>query len=117
MVGVPAVWETIRKGIVAKVNSGGRITKTVFNGAMYAKRNNIPVLSYLADTLIFSGVRAATGGRLRIALSGGAAISRDTQEFLNTALVTIIQGSVTSILSRTVDTTAKIYHLHRLRND
>ena len=31
-------------------------------------------------------MRAAIGGRLRIALSGGAAISRDTQEFLTTAL-------------------------------
>ena len=37
---------------------------------------------------VFLKVRAATGGRLRIALSGGATISRDTQEFLTTALVT-----------------------------
>jgi long-chain acyl-CoA synthetase len=95
MVGVPAVWETIRKGIIAKINSGSPITKAVFNGAMYAKRNNIPILAHLADTFVLSSVRAATGGRMRIALSGGAAISRDTQEFLTTALVTVIQGSVT----------------------
>ena len=95
MVGVPAVWETIRKGIIAKVNAGSRIKKAIFNGAIYAKKNNIPILGHLADSLILSGVRAATGGRLRIAMSGGAAISRDTQEFLTTALVTIIQGSVT----------------------
>ena len=98
MVGVPAVWETIRKGIIAKINSGGSIKKAVFNGAMYVKKNNIPILAQIADNLILSGVRAATGGRLRIALSGGAAISRDTQEFLTTALVTIIQGSVTHFL-------------------
>jgi long-chain acyl-CoA synthetase len=92
MVGVPAVWETIRKGIIAKVNSGSPITKAIFNGAMYLKKNNIPIL---ADTIVFSGVRAATRGRMRIALSGGASISPDTQEFLTTALVTVIQGSVT----------------------
>jgi long-chain acyl-CoA synthetase len=93
MIGVPAVWETIRKGILTKVHAGGTIKKSLFNGAMSAKKNKIPVLAGLADTVVLSGVRAATGGRLRLALSGGAAISKDTQEFLSTALVTVLQGS------------------------
>jgi long-chain acyl-CoA synthetase len=92
MVGVPAVWETIRKGILGKVNSSGTIKKSMFNGAMAVKKNNTPILSQLADSVVLSGVRAATGGRLRIALSGGAAISHETQEFLNLALVTVLQG-------------------------
>lgn len=92
MVGVPAVWETIRKGILTKVNSSGTIKKSMFNGAMAARKNNVPILAALADSVVLSGVRAATGGRLRIALSGGAAISRETQEFLSTALVTVLQG-------------------------
>ncbi|EEB87528.1 hypothetical protein MPER_15095, partial [Moniliophthora perniciosa FA553] len=92
MVGVPAVWETIRKGILSKVNSGGTVKKAVFNGAMSAKKNNIPVLSQLADSVVLSGVRAATGGRLRIALCGGAAISQETQRFLDKALVMMLQG-------------------------
>ena len=106
MVGVPAACETIRKGIIAKVNAGGSIKKGIFNGAMSVKKNNVPVLAQLADSAILSGVRAATGGRLRIAMSGGAAISRSTQEFLSTALVTVIQGSV--IPSLTFDTKAEI---------
>jgi long-chain acyl-CoA synthetase len=40
MFGVPAVWETIRKGVVAKVNSGSAITKAIFNGAMYVKNTS-----------------------------------------------------------------------------
>ena len=92
MVGVPAVWETIRKGILAKVHAGGSITKAVFNGAYTAKKKNIPVLAQLADSVVFSGVKAATGGRLRITMSGGAALSRETQEFLSNALVTVLQG-------------------------
>ncbi|KAF9461401.1 long-chain-fatty-acid-CoA-ligase [Collybia nuda] len=92
MVGVPAVWETIRKGILTKVNGGGTLKKSVFNGAMAAKKANVPVLSQIADSVVLSGVRAATGGRLRIALSGGAAVSRETQEFLSVALVTVVQG-------------------------
>lgn len=92
LVGVPAVWETIRKGILAKVNTSGAVRKAIFNGAVEVKRRNIPVLATLADYILGS-VRAATGGRLRLALSGGAAISRETQEFLTTALVTILQGT------------------------
>ncbi|KAF8064402.1 long-chain-fatty-acid-CoA-ligase [Lyophyllum atratum] len=92
MVGVPAVWETIRKGIISKVNGGGAVKKSVFHGAIAAKKANVPVFAQLADSVVLSGVRAATGGRLRIALSGGAAVSRETQEFLTVALVTVLQG-------------------------
>jgi long-chain acyl-CoA synthetase len=92
MVGVPTVWETIRKGIIGKINASGTVKKNVFNAAMAAKKANVPVLSQIADSVVFSGVRAATGGRLRIAMSGGAALSRETQQFLSTALVLLIQG-------------------------
>lgn len=96
MIGVPAVWEQIRKGIVGKVNSGGTVKKTVFNGAYAAKKAGVPGLSQLADSAVLSNVKAATGGRLRLALSGGAALSRETQEFLSVALVTVLQGSLKS---------------------
>ncbi|KAG6824524.1 hypothetical protein H0H92_006597 [Tricholoma furcatifolium] len=92
MVGVPAVWETIRKGILAKIHSGSSVKQTVFHGAFSAKKANIPVLAQIADSVVLSSVRAATGGRLRVALSGGAAISKETQEFLTVALVTVLQG-------------------------
>jgi long-chain acyl-CoA synthetase len=38
MVGVPAVWETIRKGIIGKATAGGRVRESVFRGAVEAKR-------------------------------------------------------------------------------
>ncbi|KAF7373891.1 Long-chain-fatty-acid-CoA ligase [Mycena sanguinolenta] len=92
MVGVPAVWETIRKGIIAQAAKGGKLRESVFKGAVEAKKRGTPVLGKLADSVILSSVRAATGGRLRIAMSGGAAISRETQEFLSVALVMLLQG-------------------------
>ena len=76
MVGIPAV----RKGIVAKINSRSPI---VFNSAMHVHPGSCAALGYLC----FVQSKAATGIRLRIALGGGAAISRDTQNFLTTALV------------------------------
>ena len=92
MIGVPAVWEMIRKGVIAKVNAGGALKKNVFNGAYAVKKAGVPVLSQIADSAVLSSVKAATGGRLRLALSGGAALSRETQEFLNVALVKMLQG-------------------------
>jgi long-chain acyl-CoA synthetase len=93
MVGVPAIWELIRKGILAQVNSSGSFRKSMFNGAMSVKKANVPVVKNVVDSLVFSKVKQATGGRLRLAMSGGAALSRETQEFLSLALVTIIQGT------------------------
>ncbi|TBU40745.1 long-chain-fatty-acid-CoA-ligase [Dichomitus squalens] len=92
MTGVPAVWEMIRKGIVAKINTGGTLRKSVFNGAYSVKKAGVPGLSQLADSAVFSQVKAATGGNLRLALSGGAALSAETQEFLSVAVVTVLQG-------------------------
>lgn len=92
MVGVPAVWEMIRKGIVGKLNEAGKLKKSVFNGAIAVKRAGIPGLSTVVDQTVLSAVKAATGGRLRLAMSGGAALSHETQEFLHLALVTMLQG-------------------------
>lgn len=92
MVGVPAVWEQIRKGITTKVNASGTLKKAIFNGAMAAKKADVPGLSQLADAAVLNNIKQATGGRLRLALSGGAALSKETQEFLSVALVTMLQG-------------------------
>ncbi|KAF8602178.1 long-chain-fatty-acid-CoA-ligase [Ceratobasidium sp. AG-I] len=92
MVGVPAVWESIRKGIMGKVNQSGSIRKSVFMSGMSIKKAGVPGLSQAVDAVVLSQVKAQTGGRLRLALSGGAALSRETQEFLSLALVTVLQG-------------------------
>lgn len=92
MVGVPAVWELIRKGILAKVEAGGAVKKSVFNGALTIKKNKLPLLTSVVDAVVFKQVKEQTGGRLRLALSGGAALSKETQEFLSNALVTVLQG-------------------------
>ncbi|KAJ7026216.1 hypothetical protein C8F04DRAFT_1298121 [Mycena alexandri] len=70
---------TIRKGIAGKVQAGGAIRSRVFEGAVEAKKRGTPGLARLADSL-------------RIAMSGGAAISRETQEFLSVVLVMLLQG-------------------------
>ncbi|WFD28405.1 long-chain-fatty-acid--CoA ligase [Malassezia nana] len=92
MVGVPAVWETIRKGILSKVEKAGALKQRLFDLGMWAKENKVPGLAQAADKVVFKALREQTGGRLRLALSGGAPISRETQKFLNNALVMVLQG-------------------------
>lgn len=113
MVGVPAVWEMIRKGIISKLNSSGALKKNLFNGALAVKKAGIPGLTQIVDSTVMAQIKAATGGRLRLAMSGGAALSRETQEFLNLALVTMLQGEP----QFRIDIRAHIDGYFRLRYD
>ncbi|KAK4702079.1 long-chain acyl-CoA synthetase, partial [Phenoliferia sp. Uapishka_3] len=94
LIGVPAVWELIRKGIVSKVKAGGKVKERLFYAALGLKKwsGKGGWGSWVADKVVFGKVGEATGGRLRYGVNGGAPLSRDTQEFLSTALTTIIQG-------------------------
>ncbi|KAE8450505.1 hypothetical protein EG329_006235 [Mollisiaceae sp. DMI_Dod_QoI] len=95
LVGVPAVWESVKKGIVAKVNSGSPIVKNLFWSALWAKENmlhwGLPGVGIL-DSVVFKKVKEATGGRLRICMNGGGPIARDTQKFISMAITPMING-------------------------
>ncbi|GAA6057343.1 hypothetical protein JCM3770_001102 [Rhodotorula araucariae] len=99
MTGVPTVWETIRKGLLARVAASGRFRAGMFHGAVAAKRwaAGVPVLggvvTALTDAVVFGKVKQATGGRLKYAINGGAGVSAETQEFLMRCLTPyFIQG-------------------------
>ncbi|KDR71502.1 hypothetical protein GALMADRAFT_102472 [Galerina marginata CBS 339.88] len=95
MFGVPAVWETIRKAVMGKVNSGGFVTKHFFNLALGLKKYAgpwIPGVNWLVDTVVLQKIKEAVGGDIHFAVNGGAAISKDTQEFFNLAVMPLTQG-------------------------
>jgi len=95
MVGVPQVWETIKKGIVNKVEAGGALKSKLFWGAYAAKgfllNAGIPGSGVL-DAIVFNKVKEATGGRLRICMNGGGPISKETQRFISIAITPMISG-------------------------
>nr|XP_031861316.1 uncharacterized protein CI109_003288 [Kwoniella shandongensis]KAA5528388.1 hypothetical protein CI109_003288 [Kwoniella shandongensis] len=90
--GVPAIFEMVRKGMMKKLHDAGPIVGGVFSLAVSGKQTLPWPLSSIIDKVLFGRVKAATGGRLRIAISGGGALSADTQRFLSTVLVQILQG-------------------------
>ncbi|TID20502.1 AMP-dependent synthetase/ligase [Venturia nashicola] len=95
LVGVPAVWETVKKGILAKVNAGSVLVRNMFWGALAAKEflisHGIPG-SGILDAIVFNKVKDATGGCLRVCLNGGGPISTDTQKFISYAITPMISG-------------------------
>lgn len=95
LVGVPAVWETVKKGVLSKLNGSNMIVRNMFWAAMTAKSmmlaTGVPGSGVL-DSVVFNKVKDATGGRLRICLNGGGPISKETQHFISMAITPMING-------------------------
>jgi long-chain acyl-CoA synthetase len=81
MVGVPQIWETVKKGIESKVAASGLVTRTAFHAALALKSllvtHSLPGASLL-DAAVFNKVRASTGGRLRFIVNGASGIATPT---------------------------------------
>ncbi|KAK5123040.1 long-chain fatty acid-CoA ligase [Cryomyces antarcticus] len=100
LVGVPAVWETVKKGIVAKVEKSNLIVRNMFWGAMAAKSfllssgipGSVEIGAGILDAIVFNKIKDATGGRLRICMNGGGPIAKDTQRFISMAITPMIGG-------------------------
>lgn len=90
LIGVPAVWRKMKDKIdnTLKANTGLK-AKLV---AWALKQNKPGFKRYLADLLVFKKVREAMGGRLRIVMSGGAAISSDILNFFNLVGINLLEG-------------------------
>lgn len=100
MNGVPAIWEMIRKDALARISAAGSVQKNLVDWSMTFKKYNVPLMSQVSDSVVLSSVRASTGGRLRWGISGGAALSRETMEFLNVTMFNLVQGEFALSLSR-----------------
>lgn len=105
MTSVPRLFERIKNRVEKGVASQPEKKQRIFRWAMRTgveywrarqeKRKVGPMLSAknrLADKLVFSKVRARTGGRIRIFVSGGAALPKDVAEFFFALGLTIIEG-------------------------
>lgn len=94
MVGVASVWESVRKGILAKVLQLPYIVQKIFwtSYRLKSAMSNYHIPGSSAFDIVFRKVKAATGGQLRLVLNGGSPISRDTQEFITTLLCPMLIG-------------------------
>nr|XP_036586959.1 amp-binding enzyme [Colletotrichum truncatum]KAF6797689.1 amp-binding enzyme [Colletotrichum truncatum] len=96
LVGVPQVYETVRKGIIAKVNSSGPLIKNlfwaVFNYKSFMVKHGLPGAGSVFDSIVFGKVRELTGGRLRFILNGASGIADGTKHFLSMTVAPMLTG-------------------------
>lgn len=104
MTSVPRLFERIYNRIHRQVEEGSPAKRKIFNWALSTGRKYViakkhgfvsPALTIkhrLADKLVFHKLRAATGGRIRFFVSGGAALGREYGEFFEAAGLQIIEG-------------------------
>lgn len=111
MVGVAAVWESVRKGVIAKVKHLPPVVQKVFWASFRAKTtmNHYHIPGSLVFDVVFKKVKAATGGQLRVILNGGSPVSRDTQVFISTLIAPMLIGYG---LTETCANTTVLEHNH-----
>jgi len=105
LVAVPRVFEKVHARILADVEGGPPLKRAVFAWAMRVgravaerRRAGRPVSAVLAlrhrlaHRLVFARLQAGLGGRLRFAVSGGAALSAEIAAFFHAAGILILEG-------------------------
>lgn len=87
-VGVPRLYNRIHSKITAQLDQSGILKKFIFDTAFASKQNYLSEghLSHsIWDPLVFSKLRDALGGRVKLLISGAAPISGQVVEFLRIA--------------------------------
>jgi long-chain acyl-CoA synthetase len=105
MAGVPRIFEKIYQGANAKAKAGGgakaKIFEWAFNTSADIKAKQragqsagplAGIQMTVADKLVFSKIKALTGGRVRFFISGSAALNGDVARWFDAAGIPIIEG-------------------------
>ncbi len=105
VVSVPRLYEKIYARVLGMAQAGSPLKRKIFFwarsvGIEYARREieSLPIGGWLkfkyalADKLVFSKLRARTGGNLRYFVSGGAPLSAKINEFFYAAGLYVLEG-------------------------
>jgi len=102
---VPRVYEKIHSALVAKLDEARGAERVIGQWALRVGRKasrlrqdgrelplGLALRHRIADRLVYSKVKERLGGRLRIANSGGAPLSREIMEFFHAFDILILEG-------------------------
>ena len=105
MLSVPRLYETMHDRILRAVQEGSPLKQKIFHwgvsvgsavsSAIQQGKNPSAILQLqqnIANKLVFAKLKAATGGRLRFFVSGGAALPQTIAEFFHAAGILILEG-------------------------
>ena len=102
---VPRVYEKIHTAVVARLDEATGVERTIGQWALDVGRRvsrlrqagkpiprSLALRHRIADRLVYSKVKKRLGGRLRVANSGGAPLSKEVMEFFDALDLTIYEG-------------------------
>ncbi len=98
---VPRIFNKLYAAVQKQISTKPGLIQNMVKAALKAKGKQRAgehlgfgdgIVVALTDKLVFSKVRARFGGRLKYAFSGGAAISREVAEFIDSLGVTVYEG-------------------------
>ena len=105
MLSVPRLYETMHDRVLSAVQAGSPLKQKIFHwgvsvgsavsASIQQGKNPSAILKLkqgIADKLVFAKLKAATGGRLRFFVSGGAALPQAIAEFFHAAGILILEG-------------------------
>jgi len=87
MIAVPKIWDTIKKGVQAKIAQGSKLKQKLAAMAFASKEKAIlkGKDTPFWNALVFKKFSVVVGGKLRVAVSGGGPLNSDVQVFIRTA--------------------------------
>ena len=102
---VPRIFEKVYNKVIGQAQTAGGLKYKIFQWAVGVGRevsrlrqgrkepSGLLALQYkVADTLVFSKLRAKFGGRLRFFISGSAPLAKDLAEFFHGAGILVLEG-------------------------
>lgn len=90
LLGVPKVWRKIKEKIDHQLGQATGLKARIRDWSLKQKAPGFK--RWVADLLVFRKIRAGLGGRVRLLLSGGAAIAEDILTFFELAGFSLRQG-------------------------
>jgi long-chain acyl-CoA synthetase len=105
LVSVPRIYENAYARVCSRAEAGSRLSRSIFRwavsvGARWCLRRTegkrigifLRAARGLAHRLVFSQIHAAFGGRLRLAISGGAPLAPEIAKFFHSVGILILEG-------------------------
>ncbi|MCH8569746.1 MAG: long-chain fatty acid--CoA ligase [Balneolales bacterium] len=99
VISVPRLFEKMYNIVLKNVQAGSNIKQGIFNWSINVGRKSVKSDGFIlglqkkiADRLVFNKLKERTGGRVRIFVSGGAALPADIGNFFQAAGLRITEG-------------------------
>ena len=95
--GVPRFFEKVYRRIIWEVSRRSRLTRGIFYQALqigfeHSRTGEDSIRHWAADRFVFRNIRAKLGGRIRLFISGGAALGREIAEFFWAVGLPVYEG-------------------------